>query len=168
MTNLGNEKSPNRVHRNIVPIVPVPPMKSTQTIEYQSLRGRNNKNFIVPGPYFPAFYRSICSRIPVFVVQTKGSEECSNGLHHRSIRQTLQTTDRHMTRLGKLRTIQSDSFILNRNRSVLGTQSNLHRSIRARRKRFPKHPPKSQMERVFCVHKPGILAPVAGTSSKQW
>ena len=149
MTNLGNEKSPNRVHRNIVPIVPVPPMKSTQTIEYQSLRGRNNKNFIVPGPYFPAFYRSICSRIPVFVVQTKGSEECSNGLHHRSIRQTLQTTDRHMTRLGKLRTIQSDSFILNRNRSVLGTQSNLHRSIRARRKRFPKHPPKSQMERVF-------------------
>ena len=38
MTNLGNEKSPNRVHRNIVPIVPVPPMKSTQTIEYQSLR----------------------------------------------------------------------------------------------------------------------------------
>ena len=48
MTNLGNEKSPNRVHRNIVPIVPAPPMKSTQTIEYQSLRGRNNKNFIVP------------------------------------------------------------------------------------------------------------------------
>ena len=48
MTNIGNEKSPNRVHRNIVPIVPVPPMKSTQTIEYQSLRGRNNKNFIVP------------------------------------------------------------------------------------------------------------------------
>ena len=48
MTNLGNEKSPNRVHRNIVPIVPVPPMKSTQTIEHQSLRGRNNKNFIVP------------------------------------------------------------------------------------------------------------------------
>ena len=36
-----------------------------------------------------------------------------------------------------------------RNRSVLGTQSNLHISIRARRKRFPKHPPKSQMERVF-------------------
>ena len=71
MTNIGNEKSPNRVHRNIVPIVPVPPMKSTQTIEYQSLRGRNNKNFIVPGPYFPAFYRSICSRIPIFVVQTK-------------------------------------------------------------------------------------------------
>ena len=48
MTNLGNEKSPNRVHRNIVPIVPVPPMKSTQTIEHQSLRGRNNKNSIVP------------------------------------------------------------------------------------------------------------------------
>ena len=48
MTNIGNEKSPNRVHRNIVPIVPVPPMKSTQTIEYQSFRGRNNKNFIVP------------------------------------------------------------------------------------------------------------------------
>ena len=36
-----------------------------------------------------------------------------------------------------------------RNRSVLGTQSNLHISIRARRKRFLKHPPKSQMERVF-------------------
>ena len=48
MTNIGNEKSPNRVHRNIVPIVPVPPVKSTQTIEYQSLRDRNNKNFIVP------------------------------------------------------------------------------------------------------------------------
>ena len=48
MTNIGNEKSQNRVHRNIVPIVPVPPMKNTQTIEYQSIRGRNNKNFIVP------------------------------------------------------------------------------------------------------------------------
>ena len=128
MTNIGNEKSPNRVHRTIVPIVPVPPVKSIQSIEYQSLRAGTIRNFIVPGPYFPAFYRSICSRIPVFVVQTKGSEECSNGLHHRSIRQILQTTDRHVTRLGKLRTrsprtIQSDSFILNRNRSVLGTQS---------------------------------------------
>lgn len=40
-------------------------------------------------------------------------------------------------------------FILNRNRSVLGTQSNLHRSIRVTGERFPKHPPKSQMERVF-------------------
>ena len=124
MTNSGNEKSPNRVHRTIVPIVPVPPVKSTQTIEHQSLRGRNNKNFIVP----LLFYRSIYSRTPVFVVQTKGSEECSNGLHHRSIRQILQTTDRHMTRLGKLRTrslrtIQSDSSILNKNRRVLGTQS---------------------------------------------
>lgn len=48
MTNIGNEKSPNRVHRTIVPIVPVPPVKSTQTIEHQSLRVRNNKNFIVP------------------------------------------------------------------------------------------------------------------------
>ena len=48
MTNIGNEKSPNRVHRNIVPIVPVPPMKSTQTIEHQSLRVRNNKNFNIP------------------------------------------------------------------------------------------------------------------------
>ena len=38
MTNIGNEKSPNRVYRNIVPIVPAPPMKSTQTIEYQSIR----------------------------------------------------------------------------------------------------------------------------------
>ena len=126
MTNIGNEKSQNKVHRNIVSIVSGPPVKSIQSIEYQSLRGRNNKIFIVShcsGPYFPAFYCSICSRIPVFVVQTKGSEECSNGLHHRSIRQILQTTDRHMTRLGKLRTIQSDSFILNRNRSVLGTQS---------------------------------------------
>lgn len=25
-----------------------PPVKSIQSIEYQSLRGRNNKNFIVP------------------------------------------------------------------------------------------------------------------------
>lgn len=40
-------------------------------------------------------------------------------------------------------------FILNRNRSVLGTQSNLHRSIRVPGKGSPKHPPKSQMERVF-------------------
>lgn len=48
MTNIGNEKSLNKVYRIIVPIVPVPPMKGTQTIEYQSLRGRNNKNFIVP------------------------------------------------------------------------------------------------------------------------
>ena len=111
MTNLGNEKSPNRVHRTIVPIVPVPPVKSTQTLEHQSLRGRNNKNFIVPGPYFPAFYRSICSRIPVFVVQTKGSEECSNGLHRRSIRQTLQTTRLGKLRTRSLRTIQSDSEI---------------------------------------------------------
>jgi hypothetical protein len=31
-------------------------------------------------------------------------------------------------------------FILNRNRSVLGTQSNLHRSIRVVGERFPKHP----------------------------
>ena len=56
MTNIGNEKSPNKVYRNIVPIVPVPPMKSTQTIEHQSLRGRNNKNFIVP-----ALFSSILS-----------------------------------------------------------------------------------------------------------
>lgn len=42
-------------------------------------------------------------------------------------------------------------FILNRNRSVLGTQSNLHRSIRVTGGKVPpKHPPpKSQMERVF-------------------
>ena len=38
MTNIGNEKSQNRVYRNIVPIVPVPPMKNIQTIEYQSIR----------------------------------------------------------------------------------------------------------------------------------
>ena len=31
-------------------------------------------------------------------------------------------------------------FILNRNRSVLGTQSNLHRFIRVVGERFPKHP----------------------------
>ena len=55
MTNLGNEKSPNRVHRTIVPIVPVPPMKSTQTIEHQSLRGRNNRNFIVSLLFFQHF-----------------------------------------------------------------------------------------------------------------
>ena len=59
MTNIGNEKSPNRVHRNIVPIVPVPPMKSTQTIEHQSLRGRNNKKFycstLFRGPIFQHF-----------------------------------------------------------------------------------------------------------------
>ena len=48
MTNIGNEKSPNRVHRTIVPIVPVPPMKSIQTIEYQSLRAGTIRNFIVP------------------------------------------------------------------------------------------------------------------------
>ena len=154
MTNLGNEKSPNKVYRNIVPIVPAPPVESTQTIEHQSLRGRNNKNFIVPGPYFPAFYRSICSRSIIFVIQTKDifAQEKriidainkegqtlinttsfkgwdnniedrleqiikrrrrvfnisralrSNGLHRRDIRQILQTTDRHTTRLGELRT----------------------------------------------------------------
>ena len=73
------------VHRNIVPIVPVPPVKSTQTINNQSLRGRNNKNFIVPGPYFPAFYRSICSRIPGFVVQTKGMD-CTTGVYDKLYR----------------------------------------------------------------------------------
>ena len=153
MTNIGNEKSPNRVHRTIVPIVPVPPMKSTQTIEHQSLRGRNNKNFIVPGPYFPAFYRSICSRIPVFVVQTKGSEECSNGLHRRSIRQIIQIQQnrrRGLARTKSLRTRQSDSSILNKNGEGFRNPIKLmYISIRARRKRFPKHPPKSQMERVF-------------------
>ena len=124
MTNLGNEKSPNRVHRNIVPIVPVPPMKSTQIIEYQSLRGRNNKNFIVPGPYFPAFYRSICSRSIIFVIQTKGPEEWIASPEY-----TTNSTDTtEQTRLGKLRTkslrtIQPDFFILNKNRRVLGTQS---------------------------------------------
>lgn len=45
--------------------------------------------------------------------------------------------------------ITQNDTVRSRNRSVLGTQSNLHRFIRARRKRFPKHPPKSQMERVF-------------------
>ena len=55
MTNLGNEKSQNRVHRNIVPIVPVPPMESIQTIDSQSLRGRNNKNFIVSLLFFQHF-----------------------------------------------------------------------------------------------------------------
>lgn len=120
MTNLGNEKSPNRVHRNIVPIVPVPPMKSTQTIEHQSLRGRNNKNFIVP----LLFYRSICSRSIVFVVQTKGPEEWIASPEY-----TTNSTDTtEQTRLGKLRTkslrtIQPDFFILNKNRRVLGTQS---------------------------------------------
>ena len=147
MTNIGNEKSPNKVHRNIVPIVPVPPMKSTQTIEYQSIRGRNNKNFIVPGPYFPAFYRSICSRSIVFVVQTKGPEEWIASPEYTT--NSTDTTEQTRLRTKSLRTIQSDSFILNRNRSVLGTQSNLHRSIRVPGERFPKHPPKSQMERVF-------------------
>ena len=56
MTNLGNEKSQNRVHRNIVPIVPVPPMESTQTIDIQSLRGRNNKNLL-----FLCYFSSILS-----------------------------------------------------------------------------------------------------------
>ena len=153
MTNLGNEKSQNRVHRNIVYIVSREENWGPNQLNINHLGEKQWKIYCFSA-IFPAFYRSICSRIPVFVVQTKGSEECSNGLHHRSIRQTLQTTDRHMTRLGKLRTrslrtIQSDSFILNRNRSVLGTQSNWYISIRARRKRFPKHPPKSQMERVF-------------------
>ena len=121
MTNLGNEKSPNRVHRNIVPIVPVPPMKSTQTIEHQSLRGRNNKNFIVPGPYFPAFYRSICSRSIVFVAQTKGPEEWIASPEHTT--NSTDTTDQTRLRTKSLRTIQPDFFILNKNRRVLGTQS---------------------------------------------
>ena len=108
------------VHRNIVPIVP----------GGEGILGPNQLNInhlgagtikillfhIVPGPYFPAFYRSICSRIPIFVVQTKGSEECSNGLHRRSIRQTLQTTRLGKPRTKSLRTRQSDSSILNKNR----------------------------------------------------
>ena len=140
MTNLGNEKSPNRVHRTIVPIVPVPPMKSTQTIEHQSLRGRNNKNFIVPGPYFPAFYRSICSRIPIFVVQTKGSGECSNGLHRRSIRQTLQTTRLGKLRTRSLRTIQSDSFILNKNGEGFRNPIKLIYIYKGQEEKVPKTP----------------------------
>jgi hypothetical protein len=52
MTNIGNEKSLNKVHRTIVPIVPVPPMKSIQSIEYQSLRAGTIRNFIVPAPLF--------------------------------------------------------------------------------------------------------------------
>ena len=48
MTNIGNEKSQNKVHRNIVPIVPAPPVKSIQSIEYQSLRAGTIRNFIVP------------------------------------------------------------------------------------------------------------------------
>ena len=128
MTNLGNEKSQNKVHRNIVYIVSREENWGPNQLNINHLGEKQWKIYCFSA-IFPAFYRSICSRIPVFVVQTKGSEECSNGLHHRSIRQTLQTTDRHMTRLGKLRTrslrtIQSDSFILNRNRSVLGIQSN--------------------------------------------
>jgi hypothetical protein len=84
------------------------------------------------------------------VVQTKGPEEWIASPEY-----TTNSTDTtEQTRLGKLRskslrTIQPDFFILNKNRRVLGTQSNLHRSIRVPGERFPKHPPKSQMERVF-------------------
>jgi hypothetical protein len=81
---------------------------------------RNNEKFIVS----LLFYRSICSRSIVFVVQTKGPEEWIASPEY-----TTNSTDTtEQTRLGKLRTkslrtIQPDFFILNKNRRVLGTQS---------------------------------------------
>ena len=55
MTNIGNEKSPNRVHRTIVPIVPVPPVKNIQTINNQSLRAGTIKISLSRGPIFQHF-----------------------------------------------------------------------------------------------------------------
>ena len=103
------------VHRNIVPIVP----------GGEGILGPNQLNInhlgagtikillfhIVPGPYFPAFYRSICSRIPVFVVQTKGMD-CIAGVY-----------DKLYRRRG-LASSEPDHSERFRNRSVLGTQSN--------------------------------------------
>ena len=90
MTNLGNEKSPNKVHRTIVPIVPVPPMKSTQTIEYQSLRGRNNKNFIVPGPFFQHFIVVFAAESPYLWYRQKDPKnarmDCIAGVYDKLCR----------------------------------------------------------------------------------
>ena len=105
---------------------------------------RNNKNFIVPGPYFPAFYRSICSRIPVFVVQTKGSEECSNGLHRRSIRQIIQIQQnrrRGLARTKSLRTRQSDSSILNKNGEGFRNPIKLIYIYKGQEEKVPQTPP---------------------------
>ena len=126
------------VHRNIVPIVPVPPMKSTQTIEYQSLRGRNNKKFycstLFRGPIFQHFIVVFAAESPYLCYRQKkwiAPQEY-----------TTNSTDDEAWQA-------QNETVRFRNRSVLGTQSNLHRFIRVRRKRFLKHPPKSQMERVF-------------------
>ena len=114
MTNLGNEKSQNRVHRNIVYIVSREENWGPNQLNVNHLGAGTIKILlfhIVPGPYFPAFYRSICSRIPVFVVQTKGMD-CIAGVY-----------DKLYRRRG-LASSEPDHSERFRNRSVLGTQSN--------------------------------------------
>ena len=71
MTNLGNEKSPNRVHRNIVPIVPGEGILGPNQLNINPLGSGTIKILLFRGPIFPAFYRSICSRSITFVIQTK-------------------------------------------------------------------------------------------------
>lgn len=85
MTNLGNEKSPNRVHRNIVPIVPVPPMKSTQTIEYQSIRAGTIKISLFRGPIFQHFIVVFAAESPYLWYRQKNPKnarmDCPTGVY---------------------------------------------------------------------------------------
>ena len=90
MTNIGNEKSQNKVNRTIVPIVPVPPVKSIQSIEYQSLRGRNNKNFIVPAPFFQHFIVVFTAELPYLWYRQKDPKnarmDCTTGVYNKFYR----------------------------------------------------------------------------------
>ena len=90
MTNLGNEKSPNRVHRNIVPIVPVPPMKSTQTIEYQSIRAGTIKISLFRGPIFQHFIVVFAAESPYLWYRQKDPKnarmDCTTGVYDKLYR----------------------------------------------------------------------------------
>ena len=70
MTNLGNEKSQNRVHRNIVYIVSREVILGSNPLSVNHLGEKQWKIYCFSA-IFPAFYRSICSRSIVFVIQTK-------------------------------------------------------------------------------------------------
>lgn len=73
MTNIGIEKSPNRVHRTIVPIVPGGEgILGPNQLNINPLGAGTIKILLSRGPIFPAFYRSICSRGIIFMTQTKG------------------------------------------------------------------------------------------------
>ena len=66
MTNLGNEKSQNRVHRNIVYIVSREENWGPNQLNTNHLGEKQWKIYCFSA-ILPAFYRSICSRSIVFV-----------------------------------------------------------------------------------------------------